>query len=301
MLLDKKLFIARQKRWEHHRSGWPYVIDNLYNELHNEYGIKLIDNLDDYFNNEISDIIDQPWVGILHMPITLPQHIKQKYPLIYSVSDFIKSYLWRMNKLTCRGLITLSIENQLYLESVVKMVPILHCIHPTKPPDITFNIEKYFENRRLVSIGHWLRDFNVFFETKYAHQKLLLKPFNDIEFESVPPQIKIVDRISNNDYDNLLASSVVFLNLYCASANNTIIECVVRNTPVVVNRLPTVEEYLGNDYPLFYDDINHANDIVNNDRLLIDGYDYLTKRDKRRFTIDNFITTIVNSHLYSSL
>lgn len=302
MLFNKKLYITNQNRWKHHHSGWGYVIDNLHDQLHNEYGTKFIDSLDDYFNNEVSDIINEPWIGVLHMPIALPEHVKQEYPLINSVSDFIKSYLWHMNKSTCRGLITLSIENKTYLENTInKKFQILNCVHPIKPSNIVFNIEKYFQDRKLASVGHWLRNFDTFFNIGYKHKKVLLKPFEDMHSKNPPSDVKVIDRMSNHDYDNLLASSVVFLNLYGASANNTIIECIVRNTPIVVNRLPAIEEYLGHDYPLFYDNIDHANVIINNDDLLIDGFKYLTNYSKEKFSVDNFISTLVKSDLYSSL
>ena len=57
--------------------------------------------------------------------------------------------------------------------------------------------------------------------------------------------VKIIDKLSNEDYDNLLTKNIVFIKLVDASAVNTIIECIVRNTPIIVNRLPATEELLG--------------------------------------------------------
>ena len=70
--------------------------------------------------------------------------------------------------------------------------------------------------------------------------------------------VKIINKVDNNEYDKLLTSSIVFLDLVDCSASNTIIECIVRRVPVLVNRLPALEEYLGTDYPLFYDNFDHA-------------------------------------------
>lgn len=70
--------------------------------------------------------------------------------------------------------------------------------------------------------------------------------------------VETMDILSNDDYDRLLSNNVVFLKLVDASAVNTVIECMVRHTPLVVNRIPAVEEYLGTDYPGFYDDLSHA-------------------------------------------
>ncbi|MFN8643026.1 MAG: hypothetical protein U0802_15745 [Candidatus Binatia bacterium] len=58
-------------------------------------------------------------------------------------------------------------------------------------------------------------------------------------------------------YDRLLSENV-FLDLLDASANNSVIECLARDTPLLVNRHPAVVEYLGPDYPLYFDDLAHA-------------------------------------------
>ena len=50
----------------------------------------------------------------------------------------------------------------------------------------------------------------------------------------------------------------MLVDLIDASASNTVVECLARGTPLLVNRLPAVEEYLGTDYPLFYADLRQA-------------------------------------------
>lgn len=59
--------------------------------------------------------------------------------------------------------------------------------------------------------------------------------------------------MSGLKYEELLSSSVVLLKLKGAGGCTTVIECIARNIPIVVNRLPALEEYLGKNYPLFYD------------------------------------------------
>ena len=43
--------------------------------------------------------------------------------------------------------------------------------------------------------------------------------------------------LSNEDYDILLSENIVFLDLYDSSANNAVIECIARATPLLVNNL----------------------------------------------------------------
>ena len=62
--------------------------------------------------------------------------------------------------------------------------------------------------------------------------------------------VEVMEHLSDSAYDELLSDIVVFLNLIDASAVNTVIECIVRNTPLIINRLPAIVEILGEDYPL---------------------------------------------------
>ena len=101
--------------------------------------------------------------------------------------------------------------------------------------------------------------------------------------------VTLISHLNNEEYDNLLAENIVFINLINASACNTLIECVVRNTPILINRIEAVEEVLGKNYPLFYDSIAEANELVVNIDKIKEGYEYLNKLDKKSLHIDTFI------------
>jgi polysaccharide pyruvyl transferase WcaK-like protein len=106
--------------------------------------------------------------------------------------------------------------------------------------------------------------------------------------------VKIIDKISNNDYDILLSQNIIFLNLVDASAVNTVLECIVRNTPLICNRLPALEEILGVDYPGFYSCIEEAASIIGNSNTIEYIYIYLVKLDKTKFALDFFIDGFQN-------
>ena len=65
--------------------------------------------------------------------------------------------------------------------------------------------------------------------------------------------VKFIDHLDNNDYDVLLSQNIVFLDLYDTSANNAVIECIARGTPLLINRHPATIEYLGEKYPFYFD------------------------------------------------
>jgi hypothetical protein len=52
--------------------------------------------------------------------------------------------------------------------------------------------------------------------------------------------VAVIEQLPDNKYDELLSRNAVFLNLLDASASNTVVECIVRNTPILVNRLPAL-------------------------------------------------------------
>ena len=54
-----------------------------------------------------------------------------------------------------------------------------------------------------------------------------------------------------------------------------------------MNRLPALEEYLGKDYPLFYERIEDATGLFSVDRIL-EGHAYLKSMDKGPFTGEYF-------------
>jgi hypothetical protein len=72
--------------------------------------------------------------------------------------------------------------------------------------------------------------------------------------EICPQFVVDTNFIDNNHYNLLLSRSVVVNYMFGAAASNVIVESLTRGTPIICNRLPATEEYLGKDYPLFFDD-----------------------------------------------
>jgi polysaccharide pyruvyl transferase WcaK-like protein len=108
--------------------------------------------------------------------------------------------------------------------------------------------------------------------------------------------VKILKYADNETYDEILSRYVVFIKLHDASAVNTIIECITRNTPIIVNRLPAVEEYLGSNYPLLYDSIDEVPRMLNNYNLIINANTYLKKMNKDFLKIETFIKEMEKLH-----
>ena len=91
----------------------------------------------------------------------------------------------------------------------------------------------------------------------------------------------MLQRVSNEEFDDMLTSCVAFLDLYDSSANNAVIECIARNTPLLVNRHPAVVEYCGEDYPLYFDSLDHAYELVCDFDKIFAAHEYFKNMDKR--------------------
>jgi hypothetical protein len=97
--------------------------------------------------------------------------------------------------------------------------------------------------------------------------------------------VEILEKVSNEEYDDMLSKNVVFLKLVDCSAVNTVLECIVRNTIVIVNRHPALEEVLGTTYPCFYDDLSQASEMLNSIEILTKAYRHLCRLEKKHFQL----------------
>jgi hypothetical protein len=110
--------------------------------------------------------------------------------------------------------------------------------------------------------------------------------------------------LDNKEYDRLLTENIVFIYLVDASAVNTLLECVIRNTPIIVNKIPAIVEILGENYPLYinitgdgnnYYEINRqVNVLLKDTRKISSAHKYLQKIDKEFLNIRKFKDELVN-------
>ena len=113
--------------------------------------------------------------------------------------------------------------------------------------------------------------------------------------------VHIIEQLTDNEYDKLLSENVVMIYLQDVSACNTLIECIVRDTPILINQHPAVVEYLGEDYPFYYKSVEEAQSKLDDPLLIMQTYIYLLSLNKSDLTIDYFMHNFINSDLYRSL
>jgi hypothetical protein len=257
----------------------------------------------------------QPWVGFVHVPADFPPWYDQSK----SFHNIIQTAAWRESWPLCRGLVTLSRAMRAWLADRVD-VPVVALRHPTEIPDVRFDWERYLQQgQRVVQVGWWLRNLSaIYFLDIPSSRKALLVPQSGeglARFEAVfaadrkhhgtPPVaewgIEVLPHLPNERYDQLLAGSLVFLNLLGSVANNAIIECIARATPVLVNPLPSVREYLGETYPLYYETMEEAAAKASDPTLVLAAHEYLRAIDPSFLSGETFCRELAESALYQSL
>jgi len=101
----------------------------------------------------------------------------------------------------------------------------------------------------------------------------------------------IIPILNDDSYDDLLTKNAVFMYLDDVSAVYEVHECIMRNTPLIVNRRPSLEEVLGKDYPGFYldGDMDGASRLLSDVRTFERATQYLEGLDKKRFGLNAFV------------
>jgi hypothetical protein len=114
--------------------------------------------------------------------------------------------------------------------------------------------------------------------------------------------VRFIQYVANREYDDLLSRSAVFVDLMDCSANNVIVDCIARGTPLLINRHPAAEEYLGADYPLFYDGMEMADGLLRDDARLRAASVHMRSSVLRdRLSVESFRAAFAQSALYRGL
>lgn len=307
------LNISNPTTFSAHRSGWGYVMNNLmrFNSLNNLLLDDFVDITFGYHRNKniLSKKIPytKPWVGFIHHPPKICPWYDQDYKRQIDIHYYMRDEAFLASLEKCEGLFTLSDYLRNYLLDnfhCFKKIPIFVLKHPTCFRNLLWDFNKFKKSAgrktRVASIGYFLRILSSVFTADFAGKSVerLLLPSsmtyalnslnNEIEYKKLKidkSKVRIIDWQNNNFYDKLLEQSLVMLNLYDTSCNNAIIEPMVRNCPILINKHPATQEYLGKKYPL-YTDFSKPVDI-HHDRIY-DAHKYLTELDKKDLTIESF-------------
>ncbi len=317
VMLDS--FIEDNFAWQHGREGVrePQVLKRLMHE----------GTFDELATSEEKGVTPytEPWVGFIHNPHRMPHWFHRAE----SPQSIFAKRIWRESLPHCRGLFCLSEYQAGWLRKETGR-PVSALTHPAEIPEARFSMDRFLANpdRKIVQVGWWLRRLNsihrlpVAAENPLGYRKVRLVPrfFADAdrylkelmqrereetgESPLADPENNTValSHLPDAEYDRLLAENIAFVDLHDSGANNTVVECIARATPLLVNPLPAVVEYLGEDYPLYFDDLrqaaNKASDLV----LLRETHHCLLEcATRKRLAPEHFRKSFEESEVYSAL
>jgi hypothetical protein len=209
--------------------------------------------------------------------------------------------------------------------TILKNTPIYCLKHPIEKIPQIFDLDKFlgFNKFNLVLLGQQLRNVSNVFDIKSSiiDKKIWLSGilekkrrdkilYDDLLYNKIIsndktyPDFFEAEKILQNtyissfkEYDKIITSSIILIPLYNSSANNSVLEIIQTNTPAFITRIPSTEEYLGKNYPMFYNDISEVNSILNNRKLFnnkyIETYNYLKNMDKSDLTYERFYSDLL--------
>lgn len=300
-----------------HRSGWAYAVRSL-SSLHDKSGPQLISFIEKkfIFGSEGGDYRkdyqppEKEWVGFLHVPINVPVWFNSDYSpeRLFSTQHFNDALK------SCVGIFTLSTPLAEWVRNRFDG-PVDTVLHPTQFPLQRFDPSCLSEKKslRVVQLGFWLRKLCAIHELMLPSQffeKLIVgvsqprqKVIASLErrlrgVEECDPDVRTAGFLSNREYDDLLCSSVVFLDLYDTSANNAVVECIARGTPILCPPSRAVMDYLGPEYPLYFQSYEEARELLTDRDSLRKANQYLLDRDTRRqLSAGKFLMGVSNSDI----
>jgi len=299
--INKIYFKKKYANCGKHLFGWKnsmnYLIENLkldgksYNKKYyfDEWIEKLLVWGNKILNNKYLDIIndnDLQIISFLHCPPFKYYDSKNSQNLLLSDDSLLNDNIIKLINsknlfYSIKYLYVLSINHKNYIINNYPQFKnkILSLYHPININNYNknelFDINNFTSNKQIYHIGWWLRNFNTFFNLKLpnGYNKVILikqefKEQFETKFNEIPTNIKIINELNDAEYIKIFNNSCIFCDLVDCVANNVVLECIKYNTPIIIKRIPSVEEYLGKDYPLFFND-EYDLEILKNEKMLI--------------------------------
>lgn len=286
-----------------HRGGWKSLISYMLknNVLKRDCGVPLLDVVEKYFVWDKNPAMECSWVGISHMTPNTPDYLS-----IADIDRLVENENFVKSLPLCKAFIVLSDYIKEYLTEKLNNicnVNIVSLKHPVSDDIKHFNIQRFYQNnqKKVILLGQQMRKISSIYLLKtnrkkwwmYGHPDVELmhdRRNNELKMLNQKPNVDNVEmvKINNNaEYDKIISENIILMDFIDASANNAILECISGNIPFFTKRLPAIEEYLGKDYPMYFEELSDIEDIINNDSKLKEIYtqtnSYLLKLDKTEF------------------
>lgn len=248
----------------------------------------------------------EKFVGIIHDPFDTSKYIDKIAPYPDEVLEIIS------NK--CLGMYFLSdhevTKYRSYFISKGIDIPCEKILHPIKKIEKVFDIKSFLSKteRKLTASGIHLRNPFDFAKmiTPANYSKRLIPWETRLQTAYSNPGadadgIEKTTPVSTEEYYKLYETDLFFLSTFDCAANNVILDCIDCATPILVKRNPSIEEYLGPKYPLFFDDILDASQLLLSDANLVKAHEYLKTIRQKFLQIGSIYDQIKKTDIYKSI
>jgi hypothetical protein len=278
----------------HGNEGWKWIYDQLKNSA-KTWDVSLV--LDDYVDNNCVQPHTGPWVGIFHHPecLGVPSGIAGR-SLRQTLATIKGDAAKNLRAAIC---FTENVYWALKKSNVIPSdVPIHIVSMPMRPQQEFYKLGQENEFRFLTSIGTHLRN------TRVLYQFPQLVGFGKVAITGRNPQTcHVTARYPTVDtlveplgdlgdlYHKTLCKSIIVSEYLDASASTVLMDCIAHNTPHLVNWHPSIVEYLGKNYPFYYDKVPNCHINLTYSQIA-DAWYYLREMDKSRFDISRFILDV---------
>lgn len=273
-----------------------------------------------YFVKVSAVPIQEKWYGIIHNPYDWEKYSPwyDNNKNLFNMPAFLDSLKF------CKLLFVMSQTQINPIKNLLKkhdyQVNVVNLYHPIKELNCSFDFAKYKNNsnKTIFSVGNWLRKQYSIFKLKCDKKfKKGIIPFNnrtknELEFYTNMDNIKITkeefnivatfEKLDDLNYHKIFEDNLILLDVYLTTINNTFLECLISNTPILLNRHQEYIDLIGPHYPLFFDSLEDINNFIYNDENILKAHNYLKNIDKTRFTFDYFIKDITSKlHIFTIL
>lgn len=296
-----------------HRGGWKSVLTKLNdnNFFHDKSNLYFFDMIEHFFLWDKNYICNSKWSGIIHCTPNTPQYMN-----IINIQNLFTNNNFLISLKNCMCIITLSSYVSDFLNKKlsslnINNINIITLQHPIDNKNIPlFDIDKFINNpsKIIIQLGQQLRKISSIFllqpPKEYSKlwltgtqnfqklKKLLLKEIDEFAINTDDfTNVNMKYTKSFVEYDNYLTNNIVLIHLFDAAANNAVLECIVRGTPMLINKLDGVVEYLGEAYPLYFENLSDIENLLTYDNIY-NAHIYLKKL--KTVNIDTFSSQLIN-------
>jgi hypothetical protein len=286
-----------------HRSGWPKVIDSI-SVFDDEDGILFDDFVEQTFcYSTDAPIYGEPWIGVFHHPDDIPYfgNSNEKLQNLFNQENFKES----LKNLKLAIALSEKLGNFLEKNLNCKVLVLNHPIEIDKFKEWSF--KKWNDNRKkkLIQIGFYQRNTQLYNQVPKIEAVEIKRIWRNQPWTNDWDN-KIKNFFSNkrtfynlgtdlnylvpSKFDEALSENVIMTEYVSVSASNVILDCISRNCPLFVNPKPEVVEYLGKDYPLYFENPEEIPQLFNK---IEEAHIYLKNMNKQKLTLDNFCDELI--------